>query len=281
MPIVFQWAIVILSFLLAPALSGQVVFSRRVYKEQGASYQQIWSWNPANGALKALTHSPRNHYLPTCTGGKITFVSPEKWADNSKLWSFDPVSGEERVVGPEPEPPSRPEASPKNGCDWSAKAGVLEACGTEEDLSLSRKGKPIGHFHIQVNECSDDRGGTHGPCATPILSLEWSPDGKWLLVGELGLNTGSSAPQFDYYVVNPASMKLQKAASAEQYSMIWLPGRDELFYTTPTDMASLPGARTERRVWTQQLMLFNPATGTAKAITSGATRNMDASLCRQ
>jgi len=144
MPIVFQWAIVILSLYLAPALSGQVVFSRRVYKEQGASYQQIWSWNPANGALKALTHSPRNHYLPTCTGAKITFVSPEKWADNSKLWSFDPLNGEERVVSNEPEPPSRPQASPKNACDWSAKAGVLEACGTEEDLSLSRNRQPIG-----------------------------------------------------------------------------------------------------------------------------------------
>ncbi len=281
MLVAFQLLIPILLFFLAPSLFGQVVFSRRVYKEQGASYQQIWTWNPANGALKALTHSPRNHYLPACKGGNVTFVSPEKWANNSKLWSFDPASGEEQMVGPAPEPPNDPEALPKNGCARSAKAGALEACATEEDLSLSRAGKPIGRFHIQVDECADERGGTHGPCEPPILSLEWSPDGKWLLVGELGLETNSSAPQFDYYVVDSASMKLQKAASAVQNSMIWLPGREELLYTTPKAMALLPGARRARHVWVQQLMLFNPATGTNQAITSGVTNNMDVALCRQ
>jgi hypothetical protein len=281
MPVAFRWVISILPFFLAGSLGGQVVFSRRLYRGQGASYQQIWTWNAASGSLNALTHSPRNHYLPTCIGGKITFVSPEKWAENSKLWSFDPATGEERVVGLAPAQKGRPEAARKNGCDWSAKAGALEACATDEDLSLSRAGQQIGHFHIQVKECSDERGGTHGPCATPILSLEWSPDGKWLLVGELGLETNSTAPQFDYYLVNPASMKLQKVASAEQYSMMWLPGRDELFYTTPRDMASLPGAGRARRVWVRQLMLFNPATGTNRAITSRVADNVDATWCRQ
>jgi hypothetical protein len=117
MSVPFKWVIPILAFFLASSLAGQVVFSRRVYKERGASYQQIWAWNPASGSLKALTHSPRNHYLPACTGGKITFVSPEKWAENSKLWSFDPASGEERVIGPAPAEKGHPEASPKNGCD--------------------------------------------------------------------------------------------------------------------------------------------------------------------
>jgi len=266
---------------LVSSLSAQVVFSRRVYQEHGTSYQQIWSWNPANGTLKALTQSPRNHYLPACRGGKITFVSPEKWGDNSKLWSFDPTTGEERMIGPAPEPPERPAAAPKNGCDQSAKAGALEACAKEEELSITRAGQPIGHFRIQVNDCTDANGGAHGPCDTPILFLKWSPDSKWLLVGELGRETGSSAPQFDYYLVNSATMKLQKVASAEQYSMIWLPGRDELLYTTPRDLASLPGARRERGVWVQQLMRFTPATGTSQAITSGVTNNLDAALCRQ
>lgn len=274
--------ILILLFLLAFPLSGQVIFSRRIYKEHGPSYQQIWTWNPANGALKALTQSPRNHYLPACRSGRITFVSPEKYADVAKLWSFDPASGEERIIGRAPAPPNPPEALSKNGCVWSAKAGTLEACSKNgEDLFLSRAAKTIGHFHIQVNECSGERGGTHGPCATPILTLEWLAEGKWLLVGELGLDTSSTAPQFDYYVVDPTTMKLQKVASAEQYSMIWLPGRDELFYITPVDMAALPGAPRKRSVWVQQLMLFDPATGANKAITSGITNNLDASLCSQ
>lgn len=275
------WAISILPFFLAASLSGQVIFSRRVYREQGASYQQIWTWNPANGSLKELTHSPRNHYLPTCTDGKITFVSPEKWADNAKLWSFDAASGEEREAGPAPEEKRRPEPSQKHGCTWWAKAGALEACGTEEDLTVSREGKQIGQFHIQVNECFDAGGGTRGPCDTPILSLEWSWDGKRLLVGELGLETSSTSPQFDYYLVDAGSMKLQKVASAVQYSMMWLPGREDLVYITPTDMASLPGAGRARRVWVHQLMMFNPTTGAHQAITSGIANNVDAALCHQ
>jgi hypothetical protein len=273
-----QFVILILSFFLASSLSGQVVFSRRVYKERGPSYQQIWTWNPSNGVLKALTHSPRDHYLPACTGGGITFVSPGKWQASSKLWSFDPASGEERVIGPPPTPP-RHESTPKNGCYWSARAGSLEACGKDEDLFLRRAGKLIGHFNIQTNECPIDDRGTIGKCDTPILSLEWSPDAKWLLVGELGLETGSGSDQFDYYVVDPATMQLNKVASASQYDILWLPGREELLYTTPISLAPLPGARRERNVWEQQLILFNPATGKSTAITSGVTNNLDASLC--
>ena len=270
-----QFVALILSLFLASSFSGQVVFSRRVYQERGRSYQQIWLWNPSSGVLKALTHSPRNHFIPTCTGGKITFVSSEEeWDDNSKLWSFDPASGEERVVGPPPMPPSH-EPTPKNGCYASAKAGSLEACGKDEDLSVSRAGKLIGHFNVQTNECPIDDRGTMGKCDTPILSLEWSPDAKWLLVGEMGLDSR----QFDYYVVDAATMQLKKVASASQYDILWLPGREELLYTTPIGLAALPGARRERNVWEQQLILFNPATGKSTAITSGVTNNMDASLC--
>jgi hypothetical protein len=109
------------------------------------------------------------------------------------------------------------------------------------------------------------------------MSLEWSPDGKWLLVNELGLDTSSTAPQSDDYVVNAATMKLSKAASASE--ILWLPGSDQLLYTTPRDTAPLAGARRERDVWAQQLMLFDPANGKRISITSGVTNNLNASLC--
>src|SRR5690349_7850956 len=117
------------AFLLIPyclwsaSLSGQVVFSRRVYQSRGSSYQQIWTWNPATRALQALTSSPRNHYLPACADGKLTFVSPERYAGNAAQWSFDPATGAEHEIGPAAGPPIRPEASPRNGCDRTAKAG--------------------------------------------------------------------------------------------------------------------------------------------------------------
>jgi len=49
-----QRATVLLLLLLVSSAWGEVIFSRRVYKEHVASYQQIWTWNPANGVLKAL-----------------------------------------------------------------------------------------------------------------------------------------------------------------------------------------------------------------------------------
>jgi hypothetical protein len=275
-----QILILILSLFLASSLSGQtssvsgqVVFSRRVYNEQGPSYQQIWAWFPSSGVLKALTRSPRNHLLPACTGGKITFVSSEGEENrvNSKLWSFDPASGEERVIGPPPMPPDH-EPKPKNGCDVFAKAGSLEACGKAENLSVSRDNKAIGHF--KTDECSIDEHGTLGKCEAPIVSLVWSPDAKWLSVGGT-----DDLHEWEYYIVNPATMKLTRFATALPDSVLWLPGRDELLYATPEYTAPLPGARRARQVWVQQLIQFDPATGKSTAITSGVTNNLDASLC--
>jgi len=45
-------ATVTLALLFVSSASGEVIFSRRVYKVHGASYQQIWTWNPADGVLK-------------------------------------------------------------------------------------------------------------------------------------------------------------------------------------------------------------------------------------
>ena len=254
----FRLVIGVLSLSLTLSLCGQeVVFSRRVYKKQGPSYQQIWSWNPANDVLLELTHSARDHYLPACKDAGITFVSSEK------LWSFDSASGEERVIGPLPEPPKH-EPKPQNGCAVFAKAGSLEACGKEEDLSVSRDNKAIVHINISTDPNEQ----------TPIVSLEWSPDAKWLLVGGLvDLHEG------DYFVVNPATKKLTKVATAFPNSVLWLPGRDELLYTTPEYLAPLPGARRERQVWLQQLIRFEPATGKSTPITSGLGNNVDAALC--
>src|ERR1039458_5560162 len=71
-----QRATVILALFFVSSAFGEVIFSRRVYKEHGASYQQIFLWNPADGVLKELTHSPRDHYHPTCDGRIVKFTSP-------------------------------------------------------------------------------------------------------------------------------------------------------------------------------------------------------------
>jgi hypothetical protein len=272
-----QRATVIVALLFVSSAFGEVIFSRRVYKERGASYQQIWTWNPADGALKALTHSPRDHYLPTCDGRIIRFTSPSPdVTDHVRLWSLNPATGEETAIGPAPEPRGKPDSGTQS-CDQSAKRGELEACGNEETLVVSRSGKQIGRFQIQINTCPLDNHGTIGKCETPIRSLDWTEDGKWLLIGEEGLNDGSGQRQDDYYLVNIASMKLTPVTSA--YTAFCLPSRDQIVYVTPQDLAPLPGGPRKHNVWVQQLMFFDPVKGTPTAITSGLTNNVDPSWC--
>jgi hypothetical protein len=255
-----------------------VIFSRRVYKENGASYQLVWTWNPADGVLKALTHSPRDHNHPTCDGRIVKFTSPSPDVTNDvKLWSLNPATGEESIIGPAPEPKEDQPGSPAPVCAQFAKLGDLEACGNDEALVVSRSGNPIGRFQIQVNTCPIDNHGTIGKCETPIWSLDWTEDGKWLLIGEQGLNDGSGSRQDDYYLVNLATMKLSTVASA--YTAFWLPGRDQIVYVTPQDLAPLPGGHRKRNVWVQQLMFFDPVKGTPTAITTGLTNNVDPSWC--
>jgi hypothetical protein len=263
--LLISWLMLI---LLAP-LYGQVVFSRRVYKEQGQSYQQIWNWNPADNNLRQLTDSPRDHYLPSCSGSSISFISPAPWQDNAKEWIFDRSTRSERIVGPAPLDDVR-EPVLGSGCDVRARAGPLEACGKAGEVTVSREGKQIGRLRVSP-----------GPSAIggdfPIESLAWSASGKWLLVATLGIDTNSSSPQSDFWVVDAASMKLTKAGSGN--SGAWLPVRDIFFYTSPRDLAPLGGARRPRGVWVEHLMTFDPALGKTTAITSGVTNNLQPGIC--
>jgi hypothetical protein len=202
------------------------------------------------------------------------------------LWSFDAASGEEHLIGPAPMPQT-PEPTRTDDCDIFVKAGNLQACGKEEDLSVSRGGRQIGHFSFEI-QCEIDVHGTIGKCDTPIDNLEWSPDLKWLLVKQRPEDYSGPNPQFDYYLVDLATMKILKATSA--FSALWLPGRDQIVFTTSQDLAQLTGSYERHKssakiygeflnVWVQHLFLFDPATGKSTAITSGLTNNFDASLC--
>src|ERR1017187_3422505 len=131
-----QRATVILALFFVSSAFGEVIFSRRVYKEHGASYQQIWTWNPADGVLKELTHSPRDHYHPTCDGRIVKFTSPSPdVTDDVRLWNMNPATGEESAIGPAPEPKGRPDSRTRS-CDQFAKVGELEARSEEHTSEL-------------------------------------------------------------------------------------------------------------------------------------------------
>jgi hypothetical protein len=252
-----------LSVCLAQPLCSQVVFSRRVYQERGRTYQEIWNWNPADNSIKQLSDSPRDHFRPTCSGGRILFVSPEDWQDSAKLWSFDRTSKEEKIAGRVPERSDR--KSPIKGCAVSATSGTAKACANGAEVVITRNQKQAAPVRIGHD--------------MPIEWMEWSPDDQWLLVATLGWETNSTSPQLDFYLVQAGPMAIVKVGSGNDG--MWVPGRNEVLYTTPRDMGSLPGGRRERGVWVAHLKVFNPASQKTVAITSGLTNNIDPSACRQ
>ncbi|HEY1497474.1 MAG TPA: hypothetical protein VGF49_23110 [Candidatus Solibacter sp.] len=188
---------------------------------------------------------------------------PEEWPQPGKLWSFDRATRKETLIGPlPPESNDKPRALPN--CDVSAVRGPLQACAKRGELSISRGAVELGRLAV-------------GSADLPIQSLSWSPSGKWLLVGTLGAETNSTSPQSDEFVVAIPAVKLVKAVSGN--AAAWLPSRDRFFYTTPRDMANLPGARRPRGVWVEHLMLFDPESGKSTAITSGLSNNVQPVVC--
>jgi hypothetical protein len=80
----------------------QVVFSHRVYRAQGRSYQQLWMWSADAGTLRQISHGERDHLFPNCEadGRHVIF---EDWAPSDKglsatRWRLDRVTGVEQLL---------------------------------------------------------------------------------------------------------------------------------------------------------------------------------------
>jgi Tol biopolymer transport system component len=82
-----------------PALAADWIYSSRVYKEPGKSYQEIYELT-SGGRRIALTATPRRHRDPVCSGNSIYFLSGdwnEDWP-NKELWTFDRKTSAEKPL---------------------------------------------------------------------------------------------------------------------------------------------------------------------------------------
>ena len=245
---------------------AQVLISRRVYKQNGPSYQQIWNYNPADGALQPLTHSARAHAQPTCSpnGKTILFVSPEDGLPGAKRWSFNRATGVERVISNQPAiHPATEETHGTPECPVSARAGDLLACASGREVLLFRNQSQIALARVAKQNLR-------------IGKLSWSPSREWLLVDALGENSNSSSPQSDYYALDVLSRKVVPIGSGN--SGLWVPGKTAVLYTTPRELAPLP-APSKRSVWISHVVLYEPTTKKTADITSGLTNDTDLSVC--
>jgi hypothetical protein len=262
-PLRLTCALILSIPLIAPA---QVLISRRVYKQNGPSYQQIWNYNPADGALQPLTHSARAHSQPACSsnGKTILFVSPEDGLPGAERWSFNRATGVERVISNQRV--IHPAAEENHGtpeCAVSARAGDLLACASGREVILFRNQAQIARARVAKQNLR-------------IGKLSWSPSREWLLVDTLGENSNSSSPQSDYYALDVLSRKVIPIGSGN--SGLWIPGKTAVLYTTPRELTPLPSP-SKHSVWVSHVVSFDLATKKTADITSGLTNDTDLSVC--
>jgi len=82
-----------------PLLSAEWIYSSRIYKEPGKSYQELYALRPGSRRV-ALTKTPRRHRDPVCAGNAIYFLSGdwnEDWP-NKEIWTFDHSTGVEKPL---------------------------------------------------------------------------------------------------------------------------------------------------------------------------------------
>ena len=105
--------------------------------------------------------------------------------------------------------------------------------------------------------------------------IVWSPDGRRLLVGLYGENSGSGDPQNDYFVLDSATRVWTPALTAR--GALWL--RDEtVLYLRPYGLAPLsPGSA--HSVWTSQAAFYDLTSRQDTALTSGLVLNEGLAAC--
>jgi hypothetical protein len=153
-----------------------------------------------------------------------------------------------------------------HSASWSPDSSRIACTAGEEIVVLdAAAGHEIERIHFPGRAMPP---GAEYPMTTPDFS-SWSPDGKSLLVGTVGEESGSSEAQSDYFVFDFATKHWTRAGSGNDAT--WA-GRNSIMFTTPMDLVPLGKRRT---VWVEYLALFDLNTGRKTILASGAMRDVE------
>ncbi|HEX4347370.1 MAG TPA: hypothetical protein VHZ73_07340 [Vicinamibacterales bacterium] len=284
-------AVVALVSTAVPARAQQVAFSRREYAATGTTYQQVWMLDVATGKIRQLTKSNRDHNLPECTadGKEVVFDAGDVLLNRHSAWSLNIGTGVEaqtttsqkslfhrrdaiQIGGAQCEEPVASADGKRVACVLNRDLEVLDA-GTRAELQrLTFTGTDSTGAPYAVPP------GGAGPGRVPATDIRWARDGRQVLVGVYGENSGSTAHASDYFIADLAAKTWRKAMSGND--AIWLPDGKSILYTTMRDLTPLPAPASAHSVWTQHLMSFDVASGKSTALTSGVTNDVSPALCQ-
>jgi hypothetical protein len=254
----------------------EVIVSRRVYTPAGTSFHQLWVWSPDTAAFEQLTRAPRDHRDPSCAadGTAIDFSSGDR------RLRFERGTATEIAV--DDAPPAAPigrragERIEVFGCD----AGTASPAHDTSRVACAVHGEAIAVVEVRTQrELERAPFNQHSPGGYPYppwpLQSTWAPDDARLLVGTYGYGSSSTSSFLDYFVLDLATRQWTRAFSGNYAA--WLEGGRRIVFTTPRDLAPLPG--TTKHVWTTQLAVFDLGTGVVTALTSDVANNEEVTVC--
>jgi Tol biopolymer transport system component len=196
------------------------------------------------------------------------------WRFDRKTGTEQPINGAQprtEIVSPDPSRLRVP------GCDdrtWArAPDGSRAVCTADrEDLVIVDLGTGNEVDRIRF----DQQSSTGEPYPPWPLQSIWSPDGRTLLVGTYGQGSSSTTPKLDFFLLDLSTRTWTRAMAGND--PVWLPNGDAIIYETPRDLIRLPLSG-PHRVWSANLARFDVATRTGALLTSGATNNVQPSVC--
>ena len=121
--------------------------------------------------------------------------------------------------------------------------------------------------------------GTHWSFPTTIT---WRPDGKSLLVGCDGAESGSTSRYDDYSLLDLQKHTWKYIDGGN--SALWTPDGSQIIYTSARDLAPLPGGKSKlsgavHEVWVTQLESANIETLQTRTLVGGLSYNQDPQWC--
>lgn len=156
----------------------------------------------------------------------------------------------------------------------------------------SSDGKQLGCFTSDQSVCTIDiANGTttnkitlppEGPHWSFPTTIAWRPDGKSLLIGCDGADSGSTSRYDDYWLLDLQKHTWKYIDGGN--SALWTPDSSQIIYTSPRDLAPLPGGRSKssgatHQVWVTQLENADIETLNIRTLVGGVSNNEDPQWC--